>query len=124
MARFKRPQSQPQSGENAEQDASEQQAATPGLRDEQLDADVECCLAEIDEVLTEAADEREKATAEFQELKHRWDSLGSVYRSKGADAYDKLEGELQDKFRQWQARYAHLGLSVRWCCGTPVMDEE
>jgi hypothetical protein len=43
MARFKRPHSQPQSGESAEQNAPEQEATTAYVRDEKL----ECRLAEM-----------------------------------------------------------------------------
>jgi hypothetical protein len=70
-------------------------------RNEQLDEDVACCLAEIDELLDTEAAEREQARREF----HRFN-----------------RGTSDRVLDIWQARYAHLGLKYgRSCCGTPFI---
>jgi len=74
------------------------------LRNDELSADVECCLAEIDEVLVSTADEQAQAKLEFEQV------------SKDCGWQD-CEG-----LRVWQAKYAHLGLRYGIsCCGTPVL---
>ena len=84
-----------------------QDAAPADQRNEELDADVACCLAEIDAVLEEAESERDRALREFSELKAR-------------DGAEDVEAEL----RVWQAKYAHLQLKVsRSCCGLYAYDE-
>lgn len=86
-------------------DDEQQKAAAQDLRDEQLDEDVACCLAEIDEVLKEEESERDKAIREFRELAN-------------ANDYHKAE-------RVWQAQYAHLGLRIaQGCCTTALYDEK
>jgi hypothetical protein len=75
----------------------------------ELDEDVSCCLAEIDEVLAEVETERERAEREFTEIQAEWEYLDK----RGALAV-------------WQARYAHLGLSVDYncCTGEPYIESE
>jgi uridylate kinase len=77
------------------------------LRNGELDEDVACCLAEIDEVLDAERTERDQAAKEFDQLSN--ESLS--------------ERALKKKLNLWQAKYAHLGLSYGWCCGVPrLMD--
>jgi len=74
------------------------------LRNDELSADVECCLAEIDEALQAGTDERAEAKLEFERI------------STACDWQDCEE------LRVWQARYAHLGLRYGIsCCGVPVL---
>jgi hypothetical protein len=85
-------------------EAGEQEAAAQDLRDEQLDEDVACCLAEIDKVLEEES-ERDRAVREFRELVN-------------ADDYHQAE-------RVWQAQYAHLGLRIAsGCCTVALWDDK
>jgi Pup-like protein len=108
MARKEQRQRQPRE----EDDASDEEAATatPDLRDEQLDEDVACCLAEIDEVLASTQSERDTAKTEFQEIADRYNELEAGYKSTEAALI------------VWQAKYAHLGLGYDWyCCGGPYV---
>jgi hypothetical protein len=68
------------------------------LRNGQLDEDVACCLAEIDEVLDAERAERDQAEKEFAKLLR--------------------DNASESRLNLWQAKYAHLGLSYSWCCGT------
>lgn len=93
----KRRQSRDEGGE-------QQEAAAQDLRDEQLDEDVACCLAEIDKLLDEES-ERDRAVREFRELEN-------------ADDYHQAE-------RVWRAQYAHLGLRIAsGCCTVALYDEK
>lgn len=108
------------------EEETEAPAQVADLRDEQLDDDVSCCLAEIDEVLAEEESEHETAKREFDALSKRWGNRWDLYESSMTEdrlqAFNKNADELKDEFRLWQAQYAHLGLTVRWCCGEPVME--
>jgi hypothetical protein len=73
------------------------------LRNGQLDEDVACCLAEIDEVLDAERAERDQAEREFNQLSNE----------------PLSERALKKKLNLWQAKYAHLNLSYGWCCGVP-----
>jgi len=74
------------------------------VRDAGLEAEVECCLAEIDEALDSEQAERDRAIAEFGEF--------SAYTP-------------HSELSKWQARYAHLGLRFgQSCCGDPYMYDE
>lgn len=91
--------------------AADGQDAPRDQRNEQLDEDVACCLADIDEVLAEAETEteRDRALREFSEIR----------RSDGS------EEDEERKLAVWQATYAHLGLRVgRSCCGEPFVFDE
>jgi hypothetical protein len=77
------------------QDKQEQEKPAD-LRNDELDEDVACCLAEIDEVLDAEKQERDQAEREF-------------------DEFDRDTSE--KALRTWQAKYAHLGLSYGYCCG-------
>lgn len=66
------------------------------LRNDDLDQDVACCLAEIDKALDREQAERDQAKREFRAF----------------DWYT-TDGELN----RWVAKYAHLGLKYgRSCC--------
>jgi hypothetical protein len=94
----------PRTTEHAEPDAQ-----PDDVRDAQLAEDVECCLAEIDDVLAAEAAEDERAAAEFTALAER-------YENGDEDAYSEL--------RLWSAKYAHRGLKLGFCCGAPFMYTE
>lgn len=82
------------------------------LRDPQLDEDVACCLAEIDEVLAEAKSEKDIAREEFDAITEQYVNT------------DISPATRDDKLRVWSAKYAHLGLAVgQSCCGEPYMYE-
>lgn len=86
-------------------DESSQQAPPADQRNEKLDKEVACCLAEIDQLLEEAESERDAAIREFRELP-------------GADNYGQAE-------RLWRAKYAHLGLRIAsGCCTVALYDQE
>jgi hypothetical protein len=98
--------------EYAQRQPRQQRPATeqdeqPGqdLRNGQLDADVACCLDEIDALLDTEQAERDQAKREFER-------------------FDYLTPELT--LNRWQAKWAHLGLRYgRSCCGTPyVVDDK
>jgi hypothetical protein len=79
---------------------SEPEAQSEDLRNDELDEDVACCLADIDELLAETESERDRAVREFEDLR----------------AQRNLKG-----LRVWQAQYAHLGLSFGTsCCGSRI----
>lgn len=103
-------QAQRQHSRKDEPDTAEQ--APADLRDEQLSEEISCCLAEIDEVLTETQGEKDRAKEEFEKLR-------SAYRNGSA-----TEKATEDAMRLWQAQYAHLGLKFGWCCSGPYMYED
>lgn len=85
-------------------ESGEQAAPAADLVNEQLAEDVACCLAEIDELLAPEESERDAAIRE-------------------ARALDKNSADYNKQLRLWQARYAHLGLSiVTSCCVTMLLD--
>lgn len=82
-------------------------------RDEKLADDVECCLAEIDELLEEAESERDKAIAEFREIRQKYIS------GEGSGEY------IDSLMNLWQAKYAHLQLSLGVsCCSMYLYDDD
>lgn len=92
------------------EDDTAEDAATVGApaKNGELEEDVACCLADIDCCLAEVEaekqeTERDQALREFRELKET-----------GAGEYH---------FSAWQARYAHLGLSLDYsCCQTRLVE--
>jgi hypothetical protein len=94
---------QRQPASSREQATGSEQEAPADLRNDELDADVACCLAEIDDALDEASEsEEDRARREFSDILAR--NLG----------HEDLDQEL----RVWQAQYAHLGLYYGFsCCG-------
>ena len=96
----------------AEKSAETEPASSADLRNPGLSEEVACCLEEIDSALAEQEDEREKAEEEFRVTQARfW--AGKLSRP-----------EAEDIFRVWEAKYAHLGLTVGWCCGSPEIYEK
>jgi hypothetical protein len=94
-------------------DAAEAEAATGAdVRNSALTEEVACCLEEIDSALAEQDEEREKAEEEFHVTQEKV----------GAGKLSRLEAE--DILRVWEAKYAHLGLTVGWCCGSPEIYEK
>lgn len=91
-------------GRPQDEDQPQQQQQQPAnQRNEQLDEDVACCLAEIDELLAKEESERDRAIREFRALKN-------------ADDWSKAK-------RIWQAQYAHLGLRIySGCCTVALYD--
>lgn len=87
-----------------------QDAAPKDQRNDELDADVACCLAEIDSALEQAESERDRALREFRELRAR-------------DEGDEYVGE---ELCVWEARYAHLQLTIGYSCclGLYVYDKD
>ncbi len=82
--------------------ADEPEARPEDQRNAELDGEVACCLAEIDELLAETESERDRAVREFGQLDD-----------------EDLRG-----VRVWNARYAHLGLSIgRACCTLYLWDK-
>jgi hypothetical protein len=77
------------------------------LRDEELDADVACCLADIDAALEDAAAAEEEITAERDRQKE----------AALADYWAEYSRRGQEQ--AWVQKYAHLNAQVAWCCGTP-----
>lgn len=102
MAAFKQAQRQ-----RTQQD-DEQIEEQPERQDqEQLDDDVACCLADIDETLAGHETEEQRALREYHEL-----------RESGVEEHD-------DKLRVWQAQYAHLGFRREAsCCGSYYVDKD
>jgi hypothetical protein len=82
-------------------------AEAKDLRDQELDADVECCLADIDAALEEAAAAEEEVTAERDRQK----------AAAEADFWAEYSHRGQEE--AWKQKYAHLNAQVAWCCGTP-----
>ena len=80
-----------QTARRQNREPDEQEVRAEDLRNEELDEDVACCLAEIDDLLTEEESERDRAIREFDGL----DEKG---------------------MRVWNAKYAHLGLRVGESC--------
>jgi hypothetical protein len=69
-------------------------------RNERLDEDTACCLAEVES-------EKDKATREFDEIKAKFERVEISY------------AQTSDELRVWQAEYAHLGLRFgEDCCGS------
>lgn len=92
-----------------EQEQAQAPAPEAGGTSAALEEEVACCLAEIDQVLQEADAERKAAEEAFRVLYRKWTG---TFISREA---------MNDKFRIWSAQYAHLGLQVVWCCGSPVL---
>ena len=89
--------------------AEQEQVTESGdLRNEELDEDTACCLAEIDKVLAETQEsERDAAIREFRAL----NDDGEVGRAR--------------RERLWRAQYAHLGLRiVDSCCKVALFDKD
>lgn len=92
------------------QDAPEQQDGTnpPDQRNKKLGNDVECCLAEIDEILDDEMAERENALIEAQRIRDRYND----------------DEDVAAEMRLWQAKYAHLQLHIGIsCCTMYVLDK-
>src|ERR1700680_2984420 len=88
-----------------QQDNEVSTAKDADLRDDQLDEDVDCCLAGIDDLLEEQEKQQETACREFRLIKRRWDTADNQ-----DPAWNELFRETEDELRIWQAKYAHLGL--------------
>jgi hypothetical protein len=65
----------------------------------ELDEEVACCLAEIDEALAAAETDAQKA-------KREWEAL------------DWKDPEVRQAVSIWAEKWKHTGC-VGWCCGTP-----
>jgi hypothetical protein len=98
-------------------EAADTEQAPAGGGEARLDADVACCLEDIDTALaeygedvTEARLRQEKAAA-----KREWDEIQRIKYLGSAEFGESMRQE-----RIWEAKYAHL---VTWCCGIPFFDD-
>ena len=86
----------------------------------EVSADAQCCLAEIDAVLEES--EKEKGLREWDEIQRRehekFDAAERLYGNEQLRAFQIATDEYVAEMCIWRATYAHI-IPVS-CCGRPI----